>query len=144
MRDGPESSLYPPLLKEFPHSKYVKLFEVPFGRKRIDLVVVPRSDKNFLVTAIEFKVRDWKAALWQARLNASIVHRSFVALDSMFAPPDNAQACFERAGVGLILVDTESNVAECVIDPIADGRRLGYGKIGEIWSQRTIDGAKAC
>ncbi|MFI4892359.1 MAG: hypothetical protein ACIAQ0_02825 [Phycisphaerales bacterium JB058] len=135
MRDGPEASLYPVLLEQYPASRFHCLFEVPYGRKRVDLVVVPKRQTDSWVVAIEFKVKDWRSALWQARLNSSIVHRSFVALRVDGVPAISKRALFERAGVGLIAIEVDESTAEVVIPAPNVSKRFTDEQIHSIWAR---------
>jgi len=73
--------------------------QYPLGAKRVDVV----AWKNDEVRSFELKLRDWRAAGWQAFLNRPFFTRSFVVL------PQNERRradldWFEQLGVGLIVV----------------------------------------
>lgn len=138
MRDGPETALYATLLREYPSRAFCRMFEVPYGRKRIDFVAVPRLNSDLWVVAVEFKVRDWKSALWQARLNRSVVHRSLVALNSEFLPREDSYGLFRRAGVGLVAVDPENQSVSMLLEPTDRPGRLSDDRVREIWRRRVI------
>ncbi len=137
MRDGPEMALYPAVVKKYPRARFHHLFEVPYGRKRIDLVAVPRLGDQHWVVAIEFKVRDWRSGLWQARLNTSIVHRSFLAMDVRHMPASDQLALFTRVGVGLIAIEPEGNTVEVVVSAQTNSLRLKDCQIWELWTRRS-------
>jgi hypothetical protein len=98
-----EEKMLSPARGLFSPAEYWATPEAPFGRKRIDLLLIPRHDIQWI--AIELKVRDWKRALWQAAINAQLVDRSFVALwHTSIKAAEKELALFRHYGVGLIVV----------------------------------------
>lgn len=82
----------------FPLRAYQIAFEVPFGRKRVDLVCVSRRGK---IVAVELKVRDWRRAMRQAVVNQLFAHKAYIAIWNAHAasiPP----AILSETGIGLI------------------------------------------
>ncbi len=78
--------------------------QVSYTRKKIDLVV--KSNLLNEVWAIEVKVKDWKTALRQARLNSSACNLSYVAIWHKYAnAPLRNRHLFEELGIGLIVID---------------------------------------
>jgi hypothetical protein len=64
--------------------------------------------------AVEAKVHDWRAALYQATRYATFAHSTYVALDSRFVHRAKAKLSTFRANrVGLIAVDSEP--ATCTV-----------------------------
>jgi hypothetical protein len=98
-----EIDLYPGVLKLFskhPHA-YV---EVPYQRKRVDLVFSSRGMK--FLYAVEVKVLDWRSAVRQAALNQLFAQFSYVALPEVIVSrfDDCHKRMFTKYRLGLISV----------------------------------------
>src|SRR6202035_2167340 len=93
---------------------YSSFYEVRFGRKRIDVLMVAASGRPWI--AIELKIRDWKKALWQSVVNRELADICFVALPERFTRAALFQRdLFDFYGVGLISVSTVT--ATIVVPP---------------------------
>ena len=103
---------------------YMAFEEVPFGQKRIDLLMVHRNYPKFVT--VELKIKDWKRALQQAIINQFMGHLSYVALWHAFVSRVD-RATFEKHGIGLLRVDLESGHEE--IKP----RRQVQGVTQSMW-----------
>ncbi len=81
--------------------------EVPLAAKRIDLVAFnPRSAE---ITAVEAKVRDWRAGLRQAMIYRICADRVYVAVDERFADRMDFGA-LRPYGIGAIAVNGTAQV----------------------------------
>lgn len=81
--------------------------EVPLGAKRIDLVAFdPRSAE---VTAVEAKVRDWRAGLRQAMIYRICADRVYLAVDERYAGRIDC-AALKPYGIGAIAVNGAAQV----------------------------------
>jgi hypothetical protein len=100
-----ESEMLVPILGLYPKSGYIWLQEVPLGRKKIDLVCIPRHEPRVELVAIELKISDWRKALWQACVNLQVAHRSYIAIWHEFAHrPSRHKELIDSYGVGLMVV----------------------------------------
>lgn len=101
-RATPESALYAPVLALALLRLGTRCLakEVPVGRKKVDLVGLTHSGH---VLAVEFKMRDWRRALWQASVNQLFAEYSYVAVWHGTARVLDRQY-LERQGIGLISV----------------------------------------
>ncbi len=81
--------------------------EVPLGAKRIDLVAFdPQSSE---VTAVEAKVRDWRAGLRQAMIYRICADRVYIAVDERYAARVDF-AALRPYGIGAIAVNGTAQV----------------------------------
>ncbi len=104
--DPPESDLLKPVLRLFPKKRYRRFQEVPFGRKKIDLWCVSRTEGEAQEVCIECKVRDWRRALWQATINFQMAKQSYIAIWHRYIQRVEKQAhLLKQYGVGLISVE---------------------------------------
>lgn len=102
--DPPENDLLAPVLRLFPKAAYDRFTEVPLGRKKIDLVCLPRQDGPPSV-CVELKVRNWRRALWQAMANFQVAEKSYIAIwHKYLLPAKEGSRLLEHYGVGLICV----------------------------------------
>lgn len=99
-----EEQLLAPVLKLFPKRQHERFTEAPLGSKRIDLLCISKSDPA-QITSVELKIRDWKRALSQARVNFRAGNRSYIAIwHEHIAPPQRHIDTLAHYGVGLIVV----------------------------------------
>ena len=97
-------------------SSYRVLSEVPFGEKKIDLVIVspnildypPAAHEAIDVVTVELKWKDWGRALKQASVNQLCSDRAYVAKPEANFPKDRGP--FMKFGVGLIAVNGVARV----------------------------------
>lgn len=94
-----ELNLYPKIDAFFSHYEYV-YEEVPFGRKRIDLVY---QSRNGYITSVEVKLEKWREALSQALVNQLISTYSYVAIPNTKIHVVN-QSLFLQHGIGLLSI----------------------------------------
>lgn len=74
--------------------------------KRIDIVRV-RKDHS-CVDSIEVKIKDWKGALRQAKLNKHLTDRSFVAICKQYSRPALVNIdMFIENNIGLMVIDED-------------------------------------
>ena len=126
-----ETALLAPVLRLFPKRRYRRYAEVPLGRKRLDLLCLPRTDEE-RSTAVELKVDDWRTALWQASIDLQIAHRAYVALWHEYAHRAERNAdLLRRYGVGLISVGPKS--ARIVIESAGRPRRIPRARKPEFY-----------
>ena len=78
-KDFTESDMLMPVLRLYAKRRYRRFVEVPLGRKRIDVLCVPKSQELPQVS-IELKISDWRKALWQATVNYQIADESYIAI----------------------------------------------------------------
>jgi hypothetical protein len=78
---------------------------VPFMSRCIDLVIM---GGNGVVTAVEFKLRDWRRGIQQARDHLLGVDYSCVCLPHRAPSRELVCAC-TASGIGLLLFDPESD-----------------------------------
>jgi hypothetical protein len=138
MKQMPERRMFAPARDLFQTPEYWAIPEAPYGRKRIDLLLIPQHDIAWI--AIELKIRNWKGALWQAIVNTQLVDRSFVAMwHTNIGCAERQRQLFEHYGVGLIAVrrDGASIVFDSHLASDSTLRRAGKlhylshgGKIG--------------
>jgi hypothetical protein len=103
--DPLEKELLKPVLRLFPKVRYRRFVEVPLGRKRIDILCLPKQQLLPQVS-IELKVKEWRRALWQAIVNLQISQESYVAIWHRYQDRILKQRCLmERYGIGLMVVD---------------------------------------
>ena len=75
------------------------------GRKKIDLVCVPRRAKSGTI-CVELKLKDWRKALWQAAMNFQLGDESYIAVWHEHAHGVQKElALLDMYGVGLIVVE---------------------------------------
>ena len=120
--DPPERELLKPVLRLFPKDRYRRFVEVPLGRKRIDILCVPK-EQLLPQISIELKVREWRRALWQAIVNLQIAQESYVAI--WYRYQDRVmkhRSLMEQYGIGLIVVDALS--AQKVFESKGRARRI--------------------
>ena len=111
--DPQEESLLKPVLRLFPKEKYHRFKEVPFGRKRVDLWCISKTEENPEV-CVELKVKNWRKALWQAIINFQMANRSYIAVWHKYVQRVEREIdLLNKYGVGLISVGPKS--AEIVI-----------------------------
>lgn len=101
-QDPSENDLLKPVLRLYPRREFRRLLEVPLGQKKVDLVCMPRNCDSPRV-CIELKVKNWKAALWQANLNRQIADESYIAIWHRYSHRVQ-EDLLEHYGVGLIAV----------------------------------------
>lgn len=106
--DPPEDELLGPVLRLFPKRRYRRFAEAGLGRKRIDLLCVPRC-ADVRSTCVELKVKDWKKALWQASHNFHVADESYVAIWHRYlSAAEKNRELFQNYGVGLMVVHPKS------------------------------------
>lgn len=99
-----ESDLLEPTKALFSTAEYRAVPEASYGRKRIDLLLIPLHDIEWV--AVELKLYNWRSALWQAAINAQLVDWSFVALwHTTVKTAINHLELFKHYGVGIISAD---------------------------------------
>ncbi len=103
MLPSKEGQLYAPVKNLFPRKRFLVRREVPFSRRRIDVVFKDRANGREM-TAVELKINHWKRAVWQAVHNRQVATYSFIAL------PEQACRKVDRGvlkslGLGLIAVN---------------------------------------
>lgn len=105
-----EIEMLPAVLRLFPKSRYRRLSEASLGRKRIDLICLPRDvSGSGEIIAVELKIARWRDALWQAYLNLQAADCSYIAIWTEFVHRALAHEDMCRAhGVGLIEVGEKS------------------------------------
>ena len=136
--DPAESELLAPVLRLFPKREYKRFAEAELGRKRIDLLCVPRRSEDESVS-VELKVRDWKKALWQASHNFHVAEQSYVAIWHRYLPAvERNRTLFETYGVGIIVVRGRSAVIHAkscdLVHRIARDHKAAFykGLIGDV------------
>ena len=97
-----EGQLQEAVAEHFKQLGYVVMSETPFFTKRIDLFAVHRASLE--TVAIELKMRDWKRALFQARIYLLCADRVFVAMPSGPAHGITSET-LGHYGVGLLAID---------------------------------------
>jgi hypothetical protein len=103
--DPPERELLKPVLRLFPKGIYRRFVEVPLGRKRIDVLCVPKQQLLPHVS-VELKVKEWRRALWQAIVNLQMAQESYVAIWHRYEDRVlKHRQLMDQYGVGLIVVD---------------------------------------
>lgn len=113
-----ERSLYKPVLSLFAPN-YDVIAEVPFSRKRVDLVF--KNENGSTLIAVELKLSNWKKALSQAATNQLFADFSYVAIANGTRASKMDQDVvkwFHRLGVGLIVVN---EVAKIMLQPVQSG-----------------------
>lgn len=98
-----EEELRKPVREYFENKKFSVFDEVKLFARNIDVVAKKRDE----VIAVELKLRDWKKAIDQARLNLRVSNYSFVALpEPVWDRIDRRiySMSFEH-GIGLLSVD---------------------------------------
>jgi hypothetical protein len=97
-----EADMLEPVLRLFPQSLYNRFPEVSLGRKKIDLLCVPKGRVN-ASAAVELKLANWRRALWQALNNFQLADQSYVAIwhENLHRVEDHLDL-FELYGIGLI------------------------------------------
>src|SRR5262249_19615878 len=105
MSDGlAEANMLVPVMRLFPKSRYHRVQQVAFGRKKIDLLCFPRQGRG-KSASVELKLRDWRRALWQALINLQMADRSYIALWHEYVHRAVAHVrLLDTYGVGLISV----------------------------------------
>lgn len=113
-----EIDLYSPIIHLFSEKKYV-FIEVPYFRKRVDIVFASSSLKNLY--AVETKIFDWRSAVKQATMNQLFAQLSYVALPDWRIGKLNRNIfeIFRRYQVGLISVRKDAEI-------VIPARRNGY------------------
>ncbi len=119
-----ESEMLNPVLTLFPLGSFYRYIEVPLGRKRIDLVCIPRGDDTYCI-CIELKINNWKNALWQATINFQLGTKSYIAIWHEFVPRVLKNiSILNHYGVGLIVVkEYEAFIYVDSNDPISRSTR---------------------
>jgi len=106
--DPQEEYLLKPVLRLFPKEKYHRFKEVPFGRKKVDLWCVCKTEENPEV-CVELKVKNWRKALWQAIINFQMAKRSYIAVWHKYVQRVERESdLLNKYGVGLISVGPKS------------------------------------
>jgi hypothetical protein len=99
-----EAQMLDPVLDLFPGRSYHRMVQVPLGRKRIDLLCVPKH-RRAMSASVELKLKDWRQGLWQASVNLQVADQSFVALWHEFIHrAEKHRDLLDSYGVGLISV----------------------------------------
>lgn len=102
--DPPEIELLKPVLRLFPQRNYHRILEAALGRKRIDVLCIPRQSSGEFIS-IELKVRDWRKALWQALVNFQAAEQSYIAIWHKYVGAvQRSEHLLSAHGVGLISV----------------------------------------
>jgi hypothetical protein len=95
-----EESIQPYVMKFIEEQGYDAYSEVQVLNRRIDVLGIRRKR----ILAVELKIRDWKAAIYQAYLASLCANRVYVALPSATVHLAERNV-FARNGVGLLSVN---------------------------------------
>lgn len=82
------------------------LLEVPYLSRCIDMVLVDEYDK---IITIEFKLKNWKKALEQARDHSLGSDKPYICIPKPKKISDNLLEESRKKGVGIFFYDSESN-----------------------------------
>src|SRR5258708_1081848 len=103
-----ESEMLRPVLRLFPRKYYKRFPQVALGRKKIDLLCVPKQARKGSV-AVELKLENWPRALWQALNNFQVAEQSYVAVWHEYVHRvERHLSLLDQYGVGLIAVGPRS------------------------------------
>lgn len=113
----------------------VLCMEVPTLGRAIDLVLYRKRT----LTSVEFKLKNWKRALNQARDHRLVADYAYVCMPAKKSVPKNLEECFRKAGVGLLFYSDKGKNPFVEIIPAP--------KSCEIWAvarKRLIEYVKGC
>lgn len=94
---------------------YAVHLEVGAVTRSIDAVLV---DEEGGTTALEFKIRDWRKALMQARDHQVLCNRAAICMPRRH-PTDELLDALQATGIGYIGYDLDSDDIELVVAPQA-------------------------
>lgn len=127
-----EAELLSPVLELFSPTSYHHHLEAPLGNRRIDVLATPIQGQRPTI-AIELKVKNWRQAIWQARVNFQIADASYIALWSAYCHlPFRDQKLLKAYGLGLIEVGEES---ARIIMPSFEVPKKASPKVTSSWSE---------